>query len=374
LLVYASCWLKCHYPDVFACALLNSQPMGFYAPSQIIRDAIEHGVDVRAVDINASEVEHVLERPPTDYDRSAGDHVWPQHAEMAHDIWSNRPLRLGFGAVIGLTQQAQETIVARRGTGYDSIRDVWLRTQIPIAALEKLAQADAFASLGLSRREALWVVKGLIGTHGADTLPLFAASGAVETEADQESGLPKMLLGEEVIHDYSTLSFSLKGHPLQFIRPMLEQRRVTPSGRLGQLNAGQKVEVAGLVLVRQRPGTAQGVIFATLEDETGVSNIVIWPHVFEKNRKTVLGARMLAVRGKLQREGLVVHIVAEELFDMTPHLLDLAHGHDFGDRILARGDEGKSGPHESRTRDATLAIEKARRQAYAALPGGRNFH
>jgi len=374
LLVYASCWLKCHYPDVFACALLNSQPMGFYAPSQIIRDAIEHGVDVRAVDINASEVEHVLERPPTDYDRSAGDHVWPQHAEMAHDIWSNRPLRLGFGAVIGLTQQAQETIVARRGTGYDSIRDVWLRTQIPIAALEKLAQADAFASLGLSRREALWVVKGLIGTHGADTLPLFAASGAVETEADQESGLPKMLLGEEVIHDYSTLSFSLKGHPLQFIRPMLEQRQVTPSGRLGQLNAGQKVEVAGLVLVRQRPGTAQGVIFATLEDETGVSNIVIWPHVFEKNRKTVLGARMLAVRGKLQREGLVVHIIAEELTDMTPHLLDLAHGHDFGDRILARGDEGKSGPHESRTREATLAIEKARRQAYAALPGGRNFH
>lgn len=374
LLVYASCWLKCHYPDVFACALLNSQPMGFYAPSQIIRDAIEHGVDVQVVDINTSQVEHMLEQPKANYQRSAGDHVWPQHAEMAHDIWSDRPLRLGFSAVIGLSKQAQDIIVANRGAGYDSIRDVWLRTKLPIAALEKLAHADAFASLGLPRREALWVVKGLIGTHGADTLPLFLASGHVETEQDLESDLPKMLPGEEVIHDYSTLSFSLKGHPLQFIRPMLEQRRVTPSGRLSQIAAGQKVDVAGLVLVRQRPGTAGGVIFATLEDETGVSNIVIWPHVFEKNRKTVLGARMLGVRGKLQREGLVVHIIAEELTDLTSHLLDLAHGHDFGDRILARGDEGKSGPHESRTRDATLAIEKARRTAYAALPGGRNFH
>ena len=357
---------------MFACALLNSQPMGFYAPSQIIRDAIEHGVDVRPVHINRSKIEHTLAEP--EEARSAGDHVWPQHADMREDIWSHKPLLLGFSAVIGLSKDAQEKIVAHRGDGYDSIRDLWLRTQVPISALEKLAHADAFADLGLSRREALWVVKGLIGTHGADTLPLFQAAGEVETEADSESDLPKMLMGEEVIHDYSTLSFSLKGHPLQFIRPILDARRITRSNQLGQVKPGNRVEVAGLVLVRQRPGTAKGVIFATLEDETGVANVVIWPKVFEQNRKTILSARMLAVRGQLQREGLVIHIIAEQITDMTPHLLDLAHGVEIGDRILARGDEGKSGPHPGRDHQAMRAIEQARRQAYAALPGGRNFH
>ncbi|KKC35162.1 hypothetical protein WH87_18085 [Devosia epidermidihirudinis] len=374
LLVYASCWLKCHYPDVFACALLNSQPMGFYAPSQIIRDAIEHGVEVRPVDINASEIEHCLGEVDAIQPRRAGDHVWSQHSEMREDIWSDRPLQLGFASVIGLGKAVQQRIVEQRGAGYDSVRDLWLRTQVPISALEKLAEADAFASLGLSRREALWAVKGLIGTHGADTLPLFEASGSVQTETDIEAGLPKMLPGEEVIRDYSTLSFSLKGHPLQFIRPRLDARRVTRSDQLTRVRPGSRIEVAGLVLVRQRPGTASGVIFATLEDETGVANIVIWPKVFEANRKTVLGARMLAVRGQLQREGHVIHIIAEQLTDMTGHLLDLAHGLDIGDRILARGDEGKSGPQPERDRQVHLEIERARREAYTALPGGRNFH
>ena len=196
----------------------------------------------------------------------------------------------------------------------------------------------------------------------------------METDADSEANLPRMLMGEEVIHDYSTLSFSLKGHPLQFIRPILEAKRILRSDQLRAARPGSRVEVAGLVLVRQRPGTAKGIIFATLEDEVGVANIVIWPQVFEKNRKTVLGSRMLAVRGKLQREGLVIHIIAEQLTDMTSHLLDLAHGVEIGDRILARGDEGKSGPYPSRDRNAMIEIEKARRTAYAALPGGRNFH
>ncbi|MBU1333620.1 MAG: error-prone DNA polymerase [Alphaproteobacteria bacterium] len=376
LLVYASCWLKCHYPDVFACALLNSQPMGFYAPSQIIRDAIEHGVEVLAVDVNLSDLECVLEdsRYPDGAIRWTRDHLWPQHAEMAADIHSNKAIRLGFSQAVGLPEADINIIVARRGAGYDSVRDLWLRTGVPIATLEKLARADAFASLGLSRREALWAVKGLIGTHGADTLPLFQASGAVETARDAEAGLPRMLPGEEVIHDYSTLSFSLKGHPLQFIRPLLDARRITRSDQLMQVRPGSRIEVAGLVLVRQRPGTASGVIFATLEDETGIANIVIWPKVFEANRKTVLGARMLAVRGQLQREGLVVHIIAEQLSDMTSHLLDLAHGLDIGDRVLARGDEGRSGPQPGRDRPALLEVERARRQAYAALPGGRNFH
>ncbi len=376
LLVYASCWLKCHYPDVFACALLNSQPMGFYAPSQIIRDAIEHGVEVRSVDVNGSDLECVLEQSMGEggKPRLARDHLWPQHAEMVGDIHSDKAIRLGFSQVVGLAEADVNILVARRGAGYDSVRDLWLRTQIPIASLERLARADGFASLGLSRREALWAVKGLIGTHGADTLPLFEASGRVETEADVEAGLPKMLPGEEVIHDYSTLSFSLKGHPLQFIRPILDGRRVTRSDQLEQVKPGSRIEVAGLVLVRQRPGTASGVIFATLEDETGIANIVIWPKVFEANRKTVLGSRMLAVRGQLQREGRVIHIIAEQMTDMTSHLLDLAHGVEIGDRVLARGDEGKSGPYPSRDRQAMLEIERARRQAYAALPGGRNFH
>ncbi|MDB5615051.1 MAG: error-prone polymerase [Devosia sp.] len=376
LLVYASCWLKCHYPDVFACALLNSQPMGFYAPSQIIRDAIEHGVEVRSVDVNLSDLECVLEesRDGEGQFRWARDHLWSQHADMAGDIHSRKAIRLGFSQAIGVSDADINIIVARRGAGYDSVRDLWLRTGVSIASLEKLAHADAFVSLGLNRREALWVVKGLIGTYGADTLPLFQAAGEVETDADMESDLPKMLMGEEVIHDYSTLSFSLKGHPLQFIRPVLDARRITRSDQLREAKPGSRVEVAGLVLVRQRPGTAKGIIFATLEDEAGVANIVIWPKVFEANRKTVLGSRMMAVRGKLQREGLVIHIIAEQLTDMTGHLLDLAHGVDIGDRILARGDEGKSGPHPSRDRNAMLEIEKARRTAYAALPGGRNFH
>ncbi|MGV8954945.1 MAG: error-prone DNA polymerase, partial [Cypionkella sp.] len=364
LLVYASCWLKCHYPDVFATALLNSQPMGFYAPSQIIRDAIEHGVEVRAVDVNLSDLQCVLEGDS----RPARDHLWSQHHSMTEHVHAQKAIRLGLSHAVGLAQTDINRLVARRGAGYDSVRDLWLRTALPIASLEKLARADAFASLGLSRREALWAVKGLIGTHGADTLPLFMAAGSVHTDADQETGLPKMLPGEEVIHDYSTLSFSLKGHPLQFIRPALEARRTTKSNQLLSVKPGSRIEVAGLVLVRQRPGTASGVIFATLEDEAGVANIVIWPKVFEANRKTVLGARLLAVRGQLQREGLVVHIIAEQLTDMTHLLLDLAHGQDIGDRILARGDEGRSGPHPGRDHKALLEIEKARRAAYAALP------
>ncbi|WP_108461730.1 error-prone DNA polymerase [Devosia naphthalenivorans] len=378
LLVYASCWLKCHYPDVFACALLNSQPMGFYAPSQIIRDAIEHGVEVREVDVNLSDLECVLEDCVDENGnrRWARDHLWSQHADMAGDIHSNKAIRLGFSQAIGVPEADVNIIVARRGRGYDSVRDLWLRTGVSIATLEKLARADAFASLGLSRREALWAVKGLVGTHGADTLPLFEAAGRVKTAADLEAGLPKMLPGEEVIHDYSTLSFSLKGHPVQFMRPWLERRGVTRSDHLGQVTPGHRIEVAGLVLVRQRPGTASGVIFATLEDETGIANIVIWPKVFEANRKTVLGSRMLAVRGQLQREGLVIHIIAEQLTDMTPQLLEVSNGAEIGDKVLARADEGKSGPAGSQTQDriALREIELARRRAYASLPGGRNFH
>ena len=376
LLVYASCWFKCHYPDVFACALLNSQPMGFYAPSQIVRDVREHGISVLDADVNCSDLECVLEADAT---RRVAEHIWPRHAEMAGDILSNRAIRLGLRFVEGLPEADINRIVARRGVGYTSVRELWLRTGIPIASLEKLARADAFASMGLNRREALWAVKGLVGTHGAETLPLFAAAGPPVDEApEQPAGLPMMGSGEEVIHDYSTLSLSLKGHPVQFLRPMLMARGTTRAENLVNVAQDIRLEVAGLVLVRQRPGTASGVIFVTLEDETGVANIVVWPKLFEDDRlrKTLLSSRMLAVRGKVQSSDGVIHIVAEDFEDLTPHLLDLSHGHDFGERILARADEGKSGPDrpESRNRDALREIELARRRAYAALPGGRNFH
>ncbi|MDB5623276.1 MAG: error-prone polymerase, partial [Devosia sp.] len=211
---------------------------------------------------------------------------------------------------------------------------------------------------------------------GAETLPLFAAAPAVSLADEADADLPPMPPGEEVIHDYRHLSFSLKGHPVHFARSQLDRRGVVKANALLGLQPGRQVEVAGLVLVRQRPGTAQGVIFATLEDETGVANVIVWPKVFEANRRIVLGARMLAVKGELQREGLVIHIVARQLTDLTPMLLDIADGHPLGDAVLARADEGRNGPHGSRgpVRDTLREDDLARRQAHAALPGGRNFH
>ena len=375
LLVYASCWLKCHYPDVFLCALLNSQPMGFYAPSQLVRDAVEHGVEVRPPDVNESGLESALERNA----RDPRDHIWSRHRDMAEEIRTEHAVRLGLRRVEGLAEKDIIRIVEHRGDGYGSVRELWLRSGVPIASLEKLARADAFASMGLNRREALWAVKGLIGTHGAETLPLFAAAASPSDGAAEEpADLPLMAPGEEVIHDYSTLALSLKGHPVQFLRPMLMARGTTRAENLVSVPSDIVVEVAGLVLVRQRPGTASGVIFATLEDETGIANVVVWPKLFKDDRlrKILLSSRMLAVRGKVQSSHGVIHIVAEDMTDLTPYLLDLSHGKDIGERMLARADEGKSGSDrpESRNREALREIELARRRAYAALPGGRNFH
>ena len=370
LLVYASCWLKCHYPDVFACALLNSQPMGFYAPAQIVRDAIEHGVDVRPVDINHSDCQHVLE-PGT----PARDGLWTRHAEMHGDIQSTHAIRLGLSQVVGLKEDHANLIVARRGKGYDSMRHLWLRTGLPTATLEKLADADAFGSLGLNRRDALWAVRGLMGTAGAERLPLFAAGdGPGTAPAEPDANLPPMPPGEEVVHDYRALTLSLKAHPVSFLRPELERRRMRRCASLADARNGETVEVAGLVLVRQRPGTASGVIFATLEDETGIANIVIWNKVFEQNRRVVLGSRLMAVRGPLQREGLVIHIIARSFTDLTPALVSLADGHDFGDAALNPADEARSGTVDPRAETERRRRETLARQTQAALPGGRNFH
>ncbi|WP_108462995.1 error-prone DNA polymerase [Devosia naphthalenivorans] len=369
LLVYVSCWIKCHYPDVFAAALLNSQPMGFYAPSQIIRDAQEHGVDVRPVDINLSDLENVME--PSN---ESGIHIAPRHLEMQEDIWGNRGVRLGFNLVAGLRTDHANLIVARRRGGYDSVRDLWMRTGLSPKVLTVLAEADAFQSLGLSRRDALWAVTGLIGTHGAETLPLFEAGERPPRWSEEESDLPSMAPGEEVIHDYRALSISLKGHPMSFLRENLTQRRFVPADALRSLNPGSTVLVSGLVLVRQRPGTASGVIFATLEDETGVANVIVWPKVFEANRRVVLGARVLGVKGILQREGVVIHVIAKEFVDLTRDMAEIADGTDIGERIIARADEGRTGGPGGRNREQEQYQQAHQKRLIDALPAGRNFH
>lgn len=369
LLVYVSCWVKCHYPDVFAAALLNSQPMGFYAPAQIVRDAIDHGVDVRPVDLNLSDLEMVMERS-----NLSGATLSPRHAEMRDDIWGNMGIRLGFNLVEGLRTDHANLIIARRRGGYDSIRDLWFRTGLSPKVLETLAAADAFQSLGLSRRDALWVIKGLIGNHGAETLPLFRAGEPAPASRDEESGLPPMPPGEEVIHDYRSLSLSLKAHPMTFLREDLTRRRIVTADELRTLPPNRMVTVAGLVLVRQRPGTASGVIFATLEDETGVANVIVWPKTFEANRRVVLGARVMAVRGQLQREGLVIHVIAKEFIDLTPNMADIASGVEIGQRVLARADEGASGGPKGRNREQEEYQRRVTQRLLDALPSGRNFH
>lgn len=212
-----------------------------------------------------------------------------------------------------------------------------------------------------------------MGTDGAETLPLFSAAGPPAHRDEPDADLPAMVPGEAVVYDYKTLALSLKAHPVSFMREMLTRGGVIAAHKLNDVRDGAFVEVAGLVLVRQRPGTASGIIFATLEDETGIANVVIWNKVFEKNRKEVLGSRMLAVRGKVQREGLVIHVIAQSFTDMTPQLLEIAAGHDLGDRVLARGDEGRNEP-PGRDEAARRRAENARRIARAALPSGRNFH
>ena len=303
LLVYVSAWLKRHYPAAFACALLNSQPMGFYAPAQIVRDAREHGIEVRPVDVNLSEWDCTLE---------------PAEAE------GGVALRLGLRQIKGFKEEAAGRLVAARGNGYRDVHELWRRAGLAPAALERLAHADAWGSLGLSRRQAQWAVRAL----EPEPLPLFAGQ-LDDAVSEAPVALPAMALGEHVVEDYTALRLSLKAPPLALLRARIVGAdpafaRLVPAARLADLPNDGRVTVAGLVLVRQRPGSASGVIFVTLEDESGVANLVVWPQVFERHRRTVLRARLMAVRGKLQRQGIVIHVVAERLYDLSPQLASLA--------------------------------------------------
>jgi error-prone DNA polymerase len=264
--------------------------------------------------------------------------IHPRHAEMAPHIRATHAVRLGLRQIVGAREEDMRRLVERRGQGYDSVRDLWLRSGLSSAALERLADADAFRSLGLDRRQALWAVRGLDRVGDQDDLPLFASRPARETEPDAR--LPSMPLGAHVVEDYRRLSLSLKAHPTSFMRARLSARGILRSEALAKVRNGERVTVAGLVLVRQRPGTAKGVIFMTLEDETGIANIIVWPKAFERLRAIVLGARFIAVTGKLQSESGVIHVVAERMNDLTPMLGLLSEaGHTVG--ALARADEVK---------------------------------
>jgi error-prone DNA polymerase len=301
LIAYASSWMKCHHPDVFCAALLNAQPMGFYAPAQIVRDAREHGVEVRPVCINASRWDCTLEPAEND--------------ELA--------VRLGLRMVRGLGNDHAATILASRADEpFSSVDDLWRRARVPPASLVQLAEADAFRpSLGMARREALWAIKALRD----EPLPLFAAASARDERAVPELiepavALKPMTAGGEVVEDYGHVGLTLRAHPVSFLRADLARRRIVTCDFAMRARDGQWLEAAGLVLVRQRPGSAKGVMFITIEDESGIANLVIWPKVFEKNRRTILGAGMLSVRGRIQREGEVVHLVARHLRDLSSDL------------------------------------------------------
>ncbi|HEX6375226.1 MAG TPA: error-prone DNA polymerase [Allosphingosinicella sp.] len=381
-IAYASSWMKCHHPDVFCAAILNAQPMGFYQPAQLVRDAQEHGVEVRPACINASRWDCTLEEGaensspgfPGEGDQAKpGGGVLPAPQEPLHrlrrspspanageEFASLIPLRLGLRMVRGLSNlHAAQITAARADTPFTSIEDVWRRSGVPVAALEKLADADAFAALGLDRRQALWRVRGL----GEAPLPLFAADAL---GAEPEVTLTPLTGGREVVEDYRAVQLSLRGHPLAFLRPELERRRIVTCAGLARLKDGARVEVAGLVLIRQRPGKGN-VTFITLEDETGIANIILWQRKFEEQRRIVMAAAMIAVKGVMQKEGEVIHVVADRLEDLTP-LLNGVGAMDFPHRFApADGGKGAAPDPRGRTHAGAAADEVIRVKS-------RNFH
>jgi error-prone DNA polymerase len=290
-IAYASAWMKYHHPDVFCAALMNAQPMGFYAPAQIVRDAREHGVEVRPPCINASRWDCTLEPCKGDY----------------------RAVRLGLRQVRGLSNADAAAIIGARGAvPFQSIEDVWRRSGVPRAAIEKLADADAFHAFGADRRQGLWKVRGL----GEAPLPLFAAADRLSAEGiELEVSLRPLNDGREVIEDYRTLQLSLRAHPLTFLRDELTRCGVTRCADLASIRDGRHVEVAGIILVRQKPGSAKGVLFITIEDETGIANGILWPDRFEAQRRTVMSASMIGMKGRVQKEGEVIHVICDRIID-----------------------------------------------------------
>jgi error-prone DNA polymerase len=354
-LVYVSSWLKCHYPAAFAAALINSQPMGFYAPAQIVRDAREHGVEALPADINLSDWDCTLEDRP-----GAGP-----------------ALRLGLRQIDGLNRDDVLRLVARREPRYQSVHDLWTRSGARLVTLEALAAADAFRSLGLDRRQALWEVKAIAN---APPLPLFSWSTTQEAGAEPETQLPVLPLSEHVVNDYQTLRLSLKAHPMQFLRERLTKKGVSACGNLRGMRDGAPVVIAGVILVRQRPGSAKGVVFMTLEDETGVANAVVWPKTLEKFRATVMGARVILIKGRIQRHEDIIHVVSADLIDLSNWLALLSEDAESLRMPLANADEvAKPGPDPGTTDEHPRWNSRARPRpmhprAERVVPPSRDFH
>ncbi|AKM11100.1 error-prone DNA polymerase [Croceicoccus naphthovorans] len=357
LIAYASAWLKCWHPDVFCAALLNSQPMGFYAPAQIVRDAQQHGVEVRPVCVNASRWDCTLE--PTSDHRFA--------------------VRLGFNRVSGLANaHAAAIVAARAGQPFGDIDEVWRRAGVPAAALVKLAEADAFRpAFGQARREALWAIKALRD----EPLPLFAASasddGRPPAEIVEEAvRLKAMTAGREVVEDYRHTGLTLRQHPVAFLRTDLAQQRFLSCAEANSLRDGRSVRAAGLVLVRQRPGSAKNVTFITIEDETGIANLVVWPDLYEKQRRIVLTSAMLGIQGRVQREGDVIHLICAKLFDLTPLLSGLSEMGDAFPKPGGRDDGARFGATDDpRDRPPPMAGSRgADRHEGTLRLKSRNFH
>ncbi len=341
LLVYVSAWIKCHLPDVFATALLNSMPMGFYQPSEIVIDARDHGVEVRPVDVNYSHWDNLME----------------ERGEKYHAV------RLGFRQVTGMRQEDAETLIKARRTSFstvDELRDAGLS----VACLERLADADAFNSMGMDRRQALWAL-----SVKDQPLPMLRGQPSPDQTEEATVTLPKMTISEHVVHDYAATTLSLKAHPLSFIRRDLELLRITAAAALPNLRNGDDVKVAGLVLVRQRPGTASGVCFITIQDETGIANLVVWQSLFDKFRKEIVQARLLMVEGTLQREGQVIHVIAKKCRNLTQLLGKLVPKNDASFNLgpLSRADEGSS------VKDVKPGSAHQQVVQGKIFPDGRNF-
>lgn len=341
-LVYVSSWMKCHYPAAFACALLNSQPMGFYAPAQIVRDAKEHGVEVRSVDVNISE--------------------WDCTLEPCGDGFA---LRLGMRQVDGMREEAAHRIVAAREMPFEDVAEVKSRGKLDRGTVRRLAAADAMRSMGIDRRQALWQAQGL---KDAPALPIFEHAQAGDEGTEPAVALPAMPQAEHVVADYQTLRLSLKAHPMSFFRASLRKQGFACTDQLPGMWHGQKVSLAGLVLVRQKPGSAKGVCFITLEDEAGVANLVIWPKLFEHFRPVIMGARLLVVHGRVQSDGRVIHVVADRLEDRTGRLDSLSE--EKVPPTYARGDEVTHPiPHQ-------VGAGQGRRHPrdVRVIPKSRDFH
>ncbi|WP_416865102.1 MAG: error-prone DNA polymerase [Imperialibacter sp.] len=340
LLVYVSSWLKCYYPDVFACAILNSLPMGFYQPAQLITDAKNHGVKIRELDINHSGWDYQLEEKEGDF----------------------CTLRLGFRQVKGLKEEEVELLITGRTRPYGSVHEL-RELGLSESALERLADADAFRSIGLDRRQALWEVSTKDHLHKA----LF--SSQQQNEHEQKVDLPEMQLSEHVIQDYASTSLSIKAHPVSFLREQLSRLGITPNFALANAKDKDHVKVAGLVLVRQRPGTASGICFITIEDETSTANLVVFKKLFDKYRKEIIQSRLLMVEGQLQKEGEVIHVIAKRLFNLSGMLQQLTakQAQELSLKPMSRSDE-TTVPYSQIKKSPKPEIVQGK-----IFPEGRNF-